>query len=291
MRSSPRTSARRCICGSADCSRRARRRPRLEEKIFEIVNQLDRGAALITSPEERERVAELNLMAGKRAKAATAYASALNYLAAGRALLAEDSWERQLRAHLRARVPPGRVRVPDRRACGGGGAALDAVAPRRERSSTSPPSRVCAWRSTRPWIGATAPSRSCLEYLRRVGVDWSPHPTDEEVAAGIRADVATARRPGDRGAHRPAADERSGLARDHGRSHRARAAGVVHRRESALVSSSVAWRTSASSMATATDRASPMPGSACVARAALRRLPRRDSASASSASIWWRSAA
>ena len=66
-----------------------------QEKIFEIVNQLDRGAALIHSREERERVAELNLIAGKRAKTSTAYASALRYLAAGRALLAEDSWERQ----------------------------------------------------------------------------------------------------------------------------------------------------------------------------------------------------
>ena len=61
----------------------------LEEKIFEIVNQLDRGAALIAAQEEREQVAELNLMAGKRAKAATAYASALQYFTAGRALLAE----------------------------------------------------------------------------------------------------------------------------------------------------------------------------------------------------------
>jgi predicted ATPase len=63
----------------------------LEEKIFEIVNQLDRGATLITAPDERERVAELNLIAGKRAKTSTAYASALTYLAAGRVLLAEDS--------------------------------------------------------------------------------------------------------------------------------------------------------------------------------------------------------
>src|SRR5260370_24871395 len=66
----------------------------LEEKIFEIVNQLDRGAALITAPQERVRVAELNLIAGKRAKISTAYASALTYLVAGRALLAEEeSWE------------------------------------------------------------------------------------------------------------------------------------------------------------------------------------------------------
>jgi predicted ATPase len=65
----------------------------LEENIFEVVNQFDHGAALIVTQAEREQVAELNLMAGKRAKIATAYASALQYLTAGRALLAENGWE------------------------------------------------------------------------------------------------------------------------------------------------------------------------------------------------------
>ena len=65
-----------------------------EEAIFEIVNQLNRGSHLITSVEDRERVAELNLAAGRRAKVSTAYASALKYLGAGRALLTEETWER-----------------------------------------------------------------------------------------------------------------------------------------------------------------------------------------------------
>jgi predicted ATPase len=64
----------------------------IEDKIFEIVNQLNRGTKLIHSLEEREQVAKLNLIAGKRAKSSTAYASALTYLVAGRALLAEESW-------------------------------------------------------------------------------------------------------------------------------------------------------------------------------------------------------
>src|SRR6202047_688664 len=63
-----------------------------EEAVFEIVNQLNRGAALITSRDEREQLAEFNLLAGQRAKASAAYASALTYLIAGATLLPEDSW-------------------------------------------------------------------------------------------------------------------------------------------------------------------------------------------------------
>src|ERR1700692_1879683 len=68
-----------------------------EEAIFEIVNQLNRGSHLITSIEDRERVADLNLIAARRAKLSTAYDSALKYLRAGRALLTEETWQRNYR--------------------------------------------------------------------------------------------------------------------------------------------------------------------------------------------------
>ncbi|SIO48499.1 PAS domain S-box-containing protein [Bradyrhizobium erythrophlei] len=64
----------------------------LEDAIFDIVNHLNRGAALILAQDERERVVTLNLMAGKRAKSSTAYASARNYLAQATALLSSDAW-------------------------------------------------------------------------------------------------------------------------------------------------------------------------------------------------------
>jgi predicted ATPase len=63
--------------------------------IFEIVNQLNRASHLITSAEERKRLAELNLMAGRRAKSSTAYASALSHLGAARALLTEENWDEE----------------------------------------------------------------------------------------------------------------------------------------------------------------------------------------------------
>ena len=68
---------------------------KLDEAIFEIVNQLNRASSLMTAPEEREQLAEFNLLAGKRAQASSAYVSALNYLTTGAALLTEDSWRQR----------------------------------------------------------------------------------------------------------------------------------------------------------------------------------------------------
>ena len=67
----------------------------LEERIFEIVNQLNRGAALITLQREKLQLAELNMIAGRKAKASTAYKSALNYFAAGIELLGDDPWQNE----------------------------------------------------------------------------------------------------------------------------------------------------------------------------------------------------
>jgi predicted ATPase/signal transduction histidine kinase len=63
------------------------------ERIFELANHLNLGAALIDSREEKHRVASLDLAAGRQARAAGAYESAARYLAAGQALLAPDSWD------------------------------------------------------------------------------------------------------------------------------------------------------------------------------------------------------
>jgi predicted ATPase len=68
---------------------------KLEEAIFEIVNQLNRASSLITAPEEREQLAEFNLLAAERALGSTAYASALSHITAGMALLADDCWQRR----------------------------------------------------------------------------------------------------------------------------------------------------------------------------------------------------
>jgi predicted ATPase len=67
----------------------------IEEKIFDIVNQLNVGADFITDQAKKDRLAGLNLIAGKKAKAATAYETAARQLRVGLELLREDSWETQ----------------------------------------------------------------------------------------------------------------------------------------------------------------------------------------------------
>jgi predicted ATPase/signal transduction histidine kinase/GAF domain-containing protein len=155
---------------------------KLEDRIFEIVNQLNRGAGLIISREELQRVAEFNLVAGKRAKTSTAYASALNYFAGGRTLLTEDNWEQRyplmfaLEFH-RAECEFLSSQLP---------AAEQRLAMLADRAATLVDSAAVACLRLELYTTLDRSDRGvelCLDYLRRIGVQWSPHPTKEQVRA------------------------------------------------------------------------------------------------------------
>ena len=181
-----------------------------EEAIFEIVSHLNRGAALIASRDEREQLAELNLIAGKRAKASTAYASALAYFTAGAAFLPEDAWNRRHELAFALEVVGAECEFLT--------GALREAEQRLANLSRAPQilleladCRVLAGGSVHDSrSGQTAQSSVCLDYLRHLGIAWSAHPTEEEVRQRIRADLVAAREPLDRGTHRFAVDDRPG---------------------------------------------------------------------------------
>jgi PAS domain S-box-containing protein len=152
----------------------------VEESIFEVVGQLNRGAALISSGKERERLAELNLIAGRRAKSSTAYSSALTYLTVGAALLPEDAWERchdlafALELH----------RAECEFLTGGLAEAEARLAELADRAAT--PSELATLTRLRVDLFMTL-GRSDravavgLDCLRHFNVTWSARPTNKEV--------------------------------------------------------------------------------------------------------------
>lgn len=151
-----------------------------ETAIFDIVNQLNRGATLITSQGERERLAELNLLAGQRAESSAAYVSALTYLAAGAALLPEDTWERlhELSFALELR------RAECEYATGALAQAEARLAVLSTRAGTTVQlaTVACLRVDLHMTIGqldrAVAVALDCLRHL---GIDWPPDPTEEQV--------------------------------------------------------------------------------------------------------------
>ncbi|WP_028630073.1 AAA family ATPase [Metapseudomonas resinovorans] len=153
---------------------------RREEAIFEIVGQLNRGAALISDVGERERLAEFNLLAGQRAKASTAYASALAYLGAGAELLDEQCWEHRHALMFALELNraeceflTGQLSVADARL-----AALS----HRATSTVERAQVACLRMDVYLLLDCSDQAVAvCLAYLRHVGIEWSPHPEDAEV--------------------------------------------------------------------------------------------------------------
>ena len=177
-----------------------------EEAIFEIVNQLNRGASLMTLQEEREKLAELKLIAGKRAKASFAYASALTYLAAGAAACsfnaaplpnwAEESCAPSGGVGRAFRTPPSPSnRAPEltftlelhRADCelrtGELSSADERLGALAARTYDTVQRAAVASRRVDLYSLLGAVDRAVavgLEFLRHVGIEWPAHPTEME---------------------------------------------------------------------------------------------------------------
>ncbi|MBD2234956.1 PAS domain S-box protein [Phormidium tenue] len=62
-------------------------------RLFEIIDHFNQGLELVTARSERTEIARLNLMAGQKVKASTAYEAAFKYFTTGLKLLNSESWQ------------------------------------------------------------------------------------------------------------------------------------------------------------------------------------------------------
>jgi predicted ATPase/signal transduction histidine kinase/GAF domain-containing protein len=152
----------------------------IEQNIFEVVNHFNRGAALIDSLEEREQVAAFNLTAGKRAKASTAYATALAHFTAGRAFLAPESWVQQYAMTFELEIRSAECEF----LTGALAAADERLSALAKRAANVMDRAAVARLRVALYTTLNRSDRAIdvgLQYMRHVGLDWSPHPTDAEV--------------------------------------------------------------------------------------------------------------
>ncbi|WP_232458057.1 ATP-binding protein [Burkholderia ubonensis] len=163
---------RRLIAGTAPSA--------VAERVFEIVGQINRGAALITAPDERQQVAELNFLAGQRAKASTAYASALTYLVAAAAFVQDDAWQTQSNFVFALEYHRAECEFLT-----GASAEADARLAELARRATELRNLAAVTRLRLELFLALGQRERAVEvgidYLRRAGVRCSEHPKRDEV--------------------------------------------------------------------------------------------------------------
>lgn len=151
------------------------------DAIFDIVNQYNIGSALLESGEERGKLAELNLLAAKRAMASSAYASALVNLKLASSLLSQHSWSQDYQLTFAIYLalaecelaggdrPAAEKRLADLSSHAAGMIDISAV--------------VCVQLRLLTNAGRFADAVAIgLSYLRRGPLDWPSEPTDQEVS-------------------------------------------------------------------------------------------------------------
>jgi len=151
-----------------------------EEVIFEIVNHYNRGADLIASEDERCQVAELNLVAGQRAKASTAYASALKYFIAGEELLTNEVWEHRQELIFQLELRRAECEF----LTGEVATAAERLEALRSRALNIVDLAMATCLGIDVYMTLGQIDRAVaisLDYLRHVNIDWPVHPTEEQV--------------------------------------------------------------------------------------------------------------
>jgi predicted ATPase len=155
----------------------------LDEHLFDLANQLNRGARRLIDRDEKVQVATINLRTGQKAKASAAYASARAYFAAGMALLDEQAWSDQHELTFRLWLERAECELLS----GDFEHAQQLVGELLQRGASDVEfgDASCLKINLHVLTGEHALAiGSALGCLRRFGIDLPAHPTIEQVRAG-----------------------------------------------------------------------------------------------------------
>ena len=149
------------------------------EAIFEIVNQLNLAVSLLASADERQELVAMNLVAGRRAKASSAFAPALAYFGAAASLLPQDAWTEQQELFFALELDRADCDV----ATGALSSALERLTALADRARSTIQRADVATRRALVYTMMGEGGRGVavgLEYLLQIGVDWTAQTTKAE---------------------------------------------------------------------------------------------------------------
>ncbi|MEM9002804.1 MAG: serine/threonine-protein kinase PknK, partial [Cyanobacteria bacterium P01_F01_bin.86] len=155
-----------------------------ENRIFEIVNQLNCGIDLLRQPEDKAELARLNLLACRKAKSATAYRAGREYARQGLSILGENPWQKQYEITLALSELAAEFA-----ALGGDWEAMNRLVEDVIVNSHSLVERTNVYRlqiqtnTSRNQSGKSI--AIALEFLQQLGVIFPDNPTEADTASAI----------------------------------------------------------------------------------------------------------
>ena len=150
------------------------------EKLYTAANQLNRGLTGVTSQAEREQIIAINFSAGRRARKATAYDAAISYLEVARELLGDEAHPSRSRMAFAVAL----LRAECEFLAGNVDLAEEHLLVLSQNSSNLQTSLEVTKLRAHVFTARGQSARGvdvCLKFLRRVGIEWSPNPTRQEV--------------------------------------------------------------------------------------------------------------
>jgi PAS domain S-box-containing protein len=150
------------------------------ERLYLVASQLNRGATVEISEADRETIIALNFLAGQRARSAAAYQAAIGYLQA-----AQDALGDEANPGVNARsFEISFLRTECELLVGHLDFAEEQLRVLSDLSPNIPINADVTRLRANLYVMQGRPARGvdvCLEFLRKVGIEWQAHPTDYDV--------------------------------------------------------------------------------------------------------------